>query len=107
MNLPENRIGNPQTAWLHVATCALILFFGVSVLLAQPQGTGTVTGRVVSSISGAYLQGAEVTVGNAPPVLTGRDGSFVVRDVSPGAQAVRVYYTGLDLSTTTVNVSSF
>src|SRR5690606_9311412 len=63
-----------------------------------------VTGRVVNALTGAYLQGAEVTVGDAAPVLTNRDGSFTVRNVPAGSTTLRVYYTGLDVATSSVNV---
>ena len=106
MNLPDYRFGFIRTAWLHVATCALVLLFGVSTLVGQPAGTGIVTGKVANAQTGAYLQGAEVTVGNATAVLTSRDGSFNVSGVPAGPSTVRVYYTGLDASTTTVNVAA-
>jgi iron complex outermembrane recepter protein len=71
---------------------------------AQPSATGIVSGRVENALTGAYLQGAEVTVGNIAPVLTSRDGTFTVRGVPAGSTTVRVYYTGLDVFTSTVSV---
>jgi len=106
MNLPDDRFGFIRTAWLPVATCALVLLFGVSALVGQPAGTGIVTGKVANAQTGAYLQGAEVTVGNATAVLTSRDGSFNVSGVPAGPSTVRVYYTGMDAGTTTVNVAA-
>lgn len=72
---------------------------------AVAQGaTGTVTGRIVNASTGAYLEGAEVTVGNALPVLTDREGAFTVSAVTAGNQTLRVYYTGLDAGTQSVDV---
>ena len=56
MNLPDYRFGFIRTAWLHVATCALVLLFGVSTLVGQPAGTGIVTGKVANAQTGAIFK---------------------------------------------------
>lgn len=75
-----------------------------SALRAQP-AAGVITGRVVNATTGAYLEGAEVSVSGQPGVVrTARDGSFTVTGVSAGSHEVRVYYTGLDVETKRVDV---
>jgi len=68
--------------------------------------TGTVTGRVSNAATGAYLEGAEVSVvGQSATALTARDGSFTLV-TPPGAYTLRVYYTGLDVASKSVSVTS-
>ncbi len=83
---------------------SLILVTAVASLRAQPAGVGTVTGRVANSATGAYLEGAEVSVGGGVPVLTDRNGGFTLDRVPAGSPRLRVYYTGLDLATPAVDV---
>ncbi len=71
---------------------------------AQSPGTGTVTGRVVNATTGGYLEGAEVSVGSSAGVVTDRTGSFTLNNVPAGSQRLRVFYTGLDIATPTVDV---
>lgn len=66
--------------------------------------TGTITGRVANAVTGGYLEGAEVSVAGAAAVLTDRNGGFTLTGVAAGMQRVRVYYTGLDIATPTVDV---
>src|SRR5688572_14756104 len=90
---------------LLVAFAAALLPMFSSVLGQSASATaGSVSGRVANAVSGAYLEGAEVTVGAAAPVLTDRDGSFILRNVPAGTQNVRVYYTGLDVAERNVEV---
>jgi iron complex outermembrane receptor protein len=68
---------------------------------------GTITGRVSSAATGAYLEGVEVSVVGQPAItLTARDGTFLLSALPPGAHSVRVYYTGLEMTTKTVTVSA-
>ncbi|MBI4626844.1 MAG: TonB-dependent receptor [Verrucomicrobia bacterium] len=71
---------------------------------AQNSGTGAVSGRVVNAATGAYLEGAEVSAGTGARVLTDRNGNFTLDRVPSGTQRLRVYYTGLDVATPTVDV---
>jgi iron complex outermembrane recepter protein len=88
--------------WLRFLAVAAAFYS--TTFAAFSQTTGVVSGRVSSAITGAYLEGAEVSVGNAPTVLTGRDGSFAVSGVPAGRVDVRVYYTGLDVAASRVEV---
>jgi hypothetical protein len=44
----------------------------------QSAAIGAITGRVVNASTGAYLEGAEVSLGGRPAVLTDRDGAFIL-----------------------------
>ena len=75
-----------------------------SLLIAAD--SGTITGRISNAVTGAYLEGAEISVPAAAAVaLSARDGSFALT-VPAGAHAVRIYYTGLELSTKPVAVAA-
>ncbi|MSU48284.1 MAG: hypothetical protein EXS37_04190 [Opitutus sp.] len=88
---------------LLVAAALLVSIFG----LRAQTSTGSVTGRVANATTGAYLEGAEVSVSGVPGVaLTARDGSFSIGGVAVGAHDVRVHYTGLDVETRRVEVRS-
>jgi iron complex outermembrane receptor protein len=66
---------------------------------------GTISGRVENTVTGGFVEGAEVSVnGIAQPTLTARDGSFVFHDVPAGEHTVRIYYTGFDRASKTVQV---
>ncbi|HEY1108202.1 MAG TPA: TonB-dependent receptor, partial [Opitutaceae bacterium] len=96
-NVPSSRL--PRSArWF----ASLLLV--VSLLSAALAQTGSVTGRVANTLTGAYLEGAEVSLGNLPPVLTDRDGTFTIPRVPAGAHDLRVYYTGLEVATRRVDV---
>ena len=61
---------------------------------------------MASAVTGAYLEGAEVTVGAAAPVLTDRDGSFIVYNVPAGTQNVR-YTLTVKKGTTNYTVKAY
>jgi iron complex outermembrane receptor protein len=67
-------------------------------LIAQPSDVGAISGRVVNAATGAYLEGAEVSLGSRPPVLTDRNGAFVLEGVGAGSHRLKVFYTGLDVA---------
>jgi iron complex outermembrane receptor protein len=102
MNYPSARL---RSGGLFVRFLLVVSGWLALLGAAAAQGaTGTVTGRVVNAATGAYLEGAEVAVGNALPVLTDREGAFTVSAVAAGTQTMRVYYTGLDAGTQSVAV---
>jgi len=80
------------------------LLGGVIPALAQTPVNGSVTGRVVNAATGAYLEGAEVTVEGFAPALTDRNGAFTLTGVSPGTREVRATYSGLESGRQTVEV---
>ncbi len=71
---------------------------------AQVAASGTISGRISNAATGAYLEGAEVSVGNGAPALTNREGAYTLIGVPVGPQTVRIYYTGLDVATQPVQV---
>ncbi|MSU22425.1 MAG: TonB-dependent receptor [Opitutus sp.] len=84
----------------------IVAVLASSLLAAVAHAQSTITGRVSNATTGAYLEGAEVSVPGAAAVgLTARDGSFSL-SVPAGAHSVRVYYTGLELATKAVTVAA-
>lgn len=69
--------------------------------------TGNITGRVQNVATGAYLEGAVVTLQpGQQTVLSSRDGSFFFNHVAPGEYRVSVSYTGLDLKAHPVTLTA-
>src|SRR5688572_22213040 len=85
-----------------LASLSLVL----SIAEAQT-ATGSVTGSVRNEESKAFLEGAEVTLTElGRRTFTDRDGSFSFGNVPAGTHTVRVYYTGFDIATESVQVGS-
>ena len=83
----------------------LLLFLLVVSASALHAATGTLTGRVSNAATGAYLEGAEISVpGAAAATFSARDGAFVLT-LPTGSHSVRVFYTGLDVALQTVVVA--
>lgn len=84
-----------------------ILCLGLAaVALAYAQTDGTVTGQVSNAATGAYLQGAEISVsGSTRTAVTDREGRYML-SLPPGVQTLTVRYTGLDAQTIPVTVTS-
>ncbi|HWA27774.1 MAG TPA: TonB-dependent receptor [Lacunisphaera sp.] len=90
----------------------LLCCVGLAFILSNPAdaqtttGTGTVTGRVLSAISGQYLEGAEVSVeGSSLHTTAGRDGTFVLNDVPAGNAVIVATYPGVETKSQSVEVS--
>jgi iron complex outermembrane receptor protein len=85
-------------------TAGILAFLSfIPAAFAEP--FGTVTGQVIDSSSGKYLEGAEVAVaGTALVANTARDGLFTLRNVPAGTQKITVTYPGLDTSEQMVEV---
>jgi TonB-dependent receptor len=72
---------------------------------AIAQQTGIVTGQVVDSSTGKYLEGAEINIsGTEIRTTTERDGRFSLRNVPAGPQKITVNYPGLDTNESVVEV---
>src|SRR6266700_1122120 len=86
----------------------LALAFSVAALsLLTParaqSATGTLSGSVIDSSTGKFLEGAEVAVeGTGLRTTTEREGQFTLRDVPAGPHEVVVTYPGLEVKTTSV-----
>src|SRR5258705_1070942 len=76
-----------------------------TVLFAAAAEPGTVSGRIANAATGAFLQGAEVSIVGLPArALSDRDGSFTLPGIPTGPHTLRVYYTGLEVVTQPVDV---
>ena len=88
------------------------LAFVVSVLTllapARAQTTGgTISGTVIDSSTGKFLEGAEIAVeGTNLRTTAERAGAFTLRDVPAGPRNVVVTYPGLEPKTTSVTVAT-
>src|SRR6478609_1833014 len=89
------------------SVCALLLAGALAAPSFAESATGTVSGRVLSSVSGQYLQGAEVGIeGSALHTTAARDGSFTLTGVPAGSAVVVATYPGLDPQNTPVEVKA-
>src|SRR6478736_9195278 len=88
-----------------------VFTFALALAVAAPSfaqaATGTITGRVLSSASGEYLQGAEVAVeGSSFHTTAERDGTYTLTGVPAGNVVVVATYPGLDPKTAAVEVKA-
>ena len=88
--------------------CGFVLVAAVPSSRAQAAATtGTVTGRVLDSGSGNYLEGAEVAVvGTAIRTATARGGEYTLTGVPAGTQTLVASYPGLEVKSQTVEVAA-
>jgi hypothetical protein len=70
----------------------------VGPLSATPVALGTVTGRILSLISGLPLSGATVSIGSTS-VTTGTDGTFTLTNIPAGDRTISVTATNHDTLT--------
>jgi iron complex outermembrane recepter protein len=69
--------------------------------------SGSISGRVQNVATGAYLEGAAVTLEpSGQSALTSRDGSFYFPALPPGEYQLSISYTGLDRQGISVGVSA-
>jgi iron complex outermembrane receptor protein len=105
MKTPLLLCGPALRRWALLASLGIALIISTTVLSAQVAGLGVIRGEVSHATTGSLLEGAEVSI----PVLglrtlTARDGTFALGNVPAGSHAVRLFYTGLDAETSTVEV---
>lgn len=85
----------------------LLLPLLAGTLVAQPAGTGTITGRIFDQASGRSLQGAVVSIrGTNASDFTDQDGRYSLPSVRAGAVTLEVEYVGLDPAAQPVTVSA-
>jgi iron complex outermembrane receptor protein len=95
------------TLFLRLLALCLTSLASIDPSFAQPPATGTVTGRVLNVATGRYLNNARVTIeGTSLQAQTNEFGEFRLGGVPAGTARVQTFYTGLDPSTTTVNVTA-
>jgi outer membrane receptor protein involved in Fe transport len=89
---------------------AIVLLCLASVLLALPlfaqsAASGTIRGIVRNATTGNLLEGAEVSIpALALRTFTNRDGTFMFSRVPAGTHELRLFYTGLEGQSATVEV---
>ena len=87
-------------------TVALVAFTA-TVSSAQSVATGNVEGRVLNLRNGEYVERARVTIeGTGLETFTDASGQYRLTNVPAGPARVRVFFTGLDLQTASVVVTS-
>lgn len=102
---PANAHGHPTPFGARIALLGIAFAVLASSMLAQSPAPGSIRGVVSNATTGNLLEGAEVSVpALGLRTLTDRDGSFVLNLVPAGTQSVRVFYTGLEPQTATVDV---
>ena len=101
---PTDLVFRHSSVLLLLAVAAAFLFSGVA-RAADATGTGTITGRVLNSDSGRYLNNARVEVeGTHLQSFTNKFGEFQLNNVPAGAAKLDVFYTGLNPLTLNVTV---
>ncbi len=84
-----------------------LLGLALAVSLHAQSATGLIEGRVLNAASGAYVEGARITVeGTALETFTDDSGRYLLAGVPVGEARVRVFYTGTPPSLTTVRVAA-
>ncbi|MGC4071814.1 MAG: TonB-dependent receptor [Nibricoccus sp.] len=92
--------------WMGVCTLAILTALAPT-LRAQGGSTGTVTGTVLDSSTGKYLEGAEVSIESQGVSLrtnSERSGEFSITGVPAGLQTLVVAYPGLESKSESVTV---
>ena len=92
--------------WIGIGLCALTL--ASTTLRAQSTAApGSVTGSVLDSKTGKYLEGADVMINGTPlHTTTARDGTFTIFDVPAGPRNVTVSYPGRETKSVDVIVET-
>ncbi len=91
------------TLFLHSLAAGVFL---TAVSFGQTGPVGTIEGRVTNARTGDYVAKARVSAeGTAIETLTDQGGQYRLSNVPAGAVTVRVFFTGSDLQTETVNVA--
>lgn len=89
------------SGWLRLCLMSL----AITSLAHAQSSTGVIDGKVTTS-TGQSLQGAIVRIlGTDFRAETGRDGSFIMRAVTPGQYQLEATYLGLEPKTTSITVA--
>ncbi|MBM3842725.1 MAG: TonB-dependent receptor [Verrucomicrobia bacterium] len=99
---PHARIRRVWAQSLALLTAALV---GTLSAADRSRPAGAIQGTVTHEITGAQLEGAEVSVeALGIRTLTGRDGTYVLDDLPPGSHTVRFSFTGLESQQMSIGV---
>jgi iron complex outermembrane recepter protein len=86
---------------------AFMALLAIGINSVSAQAPGTITGHVSNAGTGAYLEGAVITLQpSGATTLSSRDGRFSFSQVPAGQHELTVAYTGLDSQTLSVRVES-
>ena len=89
----------------HRTALTFLIAWIFTSVAAEAQIGGTIEGRVYNQATGVNLARARLTVeGTLLEAFTDADGRYRLSNVSPGQVQVKVFYTGLGLSTRPINV---
>lgn len=85
---------------------AFMAALAIGISTAAAQTAGTVTGHVSNAGTGAYLEGAIISLDpSGLTTITARDGRFILANVPAGQYQLSVSYTGLDRQTFAITVA--
>ena len=100
-----SKLSRRLNSWLGV--CLLSVLSGLASTAQAQSNTGAVTGTVLDSSSGKYLEGAEVSAeGSAARTITERGGTFTLAGLPVGAQTLVFAYPGLESKSQIVQIKA-
>src|SRR5688572_11062146 len=100
-----SNLGFPAPGWAKFAFVWMAFAIPTCLLEAQNTATGAIRGILDHAATGNRLEGAEVAIPTLGlKTLTSRDGSFELSNIPPGSHTLRVFYTGTESQSTTVEV---
>lgn len=98
---------HPSRLLRQAALCVAAALLLVTAPLFAQTSSGTLTGTVLDSSNGKYLEGAEVVVqGTDLRASTARDGSFTISNIPVGPHTVLVNYPGLETKTESIDLAA-
>ena len=98
----------PPTSSLRPGLLILVAALAtVTAPAAEPPATGTISGRVLNTTSGSYLNNARVAVaGTSLETYTDENGDYLLVQVPAGAARVTASFTGFEAQTVSVAVAT-
>ncbi len=93
--------------WRPLARVLLACAALAALSVRAQTAAGSLSGTVIDSSTGKFLEGADVAVeGTGQHATTEREGRFTLRDVAPGPHNLVVTYPGLETKSTPVTVAA-